>query len=102
MPGAPATRWPVTPKVVQRADHRIFQPVHIFLDEVAQALQIQQRIGHHLTGAVVGHLAAAVGGHHRNIAGVQHMVGLPARPWVKVAGVLADPELVRCAQCVCA
>jgi hypothetical protein len=67
-------------EMIQRADHRIFQPVHIFFDEVAHALQIQQRIGHHLTGAVIGHLAAAIGGHHGNIAGVQNIFGFAGQP----------------------
>ena len=66
-------------KVLQRADHCIFQPVHIFLDEVAHALQIQQRIGHDLAGAVIRHLPTAIGCHHGNIAWVQQMIAFASQ-----------------------
>ena len=48
----------------QRAQHGFFQPVHVFLDEDAAPPQVDQRVRHHLVGAVVGDLPAAVGGHH--------------------------------------
>ena len=60
-------------EVRQRADHGLFDAVDVFLDEIARALQVDQRVGHHLTGAVEGdlppRLVAMTG-----ISPVQHMV----------------------------
>jgi len=81
--------------VRERADHRFFEPVGIFLDVVARALQVGQRIGHELARAVVGHLAAAVGLHHRNIARGQHMLGLAGQSLCEHRRVFAQPQLVR-------
>ncbi len=41
-----------------------------------RALQVDQRVGHHLAGAVVGDLAAAVGLHDRDVAGAEQVVRL--------------------------
>src|SRR5258708_4988832 len=81
-------------EMLQRADDRIFDAEHVFLDEVAQALQIQQRIGDHLARAVVGDLPAAVGCDHGNVARVQQVVTFPGKALREMRGVLADPELV--------
>ena len=48
-----------------------------FLDVIAGATQVDERISHHLPRPVVGDLAAAVGLHHRDVARVEQVV-LPA------------------------
>ncbi|MCY1366846.1 hypothetical protein D9M69_537540 [compost metagenome] len=81
-------------EVVQCADHRLFDAVDVFLDEVTGALQIDQRVGHYLARAVVSHLTTAVGFHHRDVARREQVV-VAARDALGEHGrVLADPELV--------
>jgi hypothetical protein len=75
----------------QRADRRLLQPVHVFLDEDAVPLQVDQRVGHHLAGAVVGHLPAAVGGHHRDVARRQHVLGPAGQAQGEHRRMLANP-----------
>ena len=78
-------------KVRQGFDHGLFNPVDIFLDVIARALQIDQRISHHLAWAVVGHLPAPVALHHGNVAGVEQMVSLAGQALGKDRRVLANP-----------
>ena len=59
-----------------------FQERDHVADPHAESLQVQQRVGHELTRPVVGDLAAAVGLHHRDFAGISTCSGLPASPWV--------------------
>ena len=94
MPGAPAHAMAGDAAVGQRAQHRLLQAVHVFLDEVAAPAQVDQRIGHDLSGAVVGDLAAAVGGDDRDVARRQHVVGLAGQALREHRRVLAKPELV--------
>ena len=56
-------------EMVQRADHGFFHAVDVFLDVVARALQVDERVGDHLPRPVEGDLPAAIGGDHRNLAG---------------------------------
>ena len=76
----------------ERANHRLFEPVHIFLDVATRALQVHHRIGHHLPGAVVSDLPAAVALHHRDVAGRKHMRGLTREPLGEHRRVLAQPQ----------
>ena len=82
------------PEVLQRLDHRLFDAEDVLLDEDAQAFEIHQRIGHHLTRPVVGHLPAAVALHHRDVAGFVHVLGLAGHALGVDARVFAQPELV--------
>ena len=56
--------------------------------------QVDQRIGHELAGAVVGDLAAAIGAHHRDVAGRQHVLGLAGLAEGEDRIVLDQPQLV--------
>ena len=78
-------------EVRQRADHRLLQPVHVFLDEVAARLQVDQRIRYHLPRPVVSHLPAAIRGHHRDVARHQHMLGLARQAEREDWRMLANP-----------
>ena len=78
----------------QRAQHGLLDPVDVLLDEVAGALEVQQRVGDHLARAVVGDLSAAVGRHHGNIAGREHMLRLAGQAQREHRRVLAQPQLV--------
>ena len=68
--------------------------VNVFLDVVAGVLQVDQGIGHHLTGAVKRHLAAAVGLHHGNIGWFQDMAGLPGQSLGEHGRVFAQPNFI--------
>ncbi|MPM65450.1 hypothetical protein SDC9_112346 [bioreactor metagenome] len=78
----------------QGADHGFFQAVDVFLDEIARAAQVDQRIGHDLARAMEGDLAAAVALHHGNGAGREQVIGLACNALREHGVVLAQPELV--------
>jgi hypothetical protein len=78
----------------QRTDHRLLDPVDVFLDEVAGAAQIHQGIGHDLPRPVERDLPAAIGGDDRDRAGVAHMFGPPGQALREHRWVLAQPQLV--------
>ena len=80
----------------QRADHGFLDAVDVFLDEVARALQVQQRVGHHLPGAVVRHLPAAVGRHHGDVAGVENVLWPTCQALRVHRRVLAHPHHIGC------
>ena len=61
---------------------------------MASAPQVQQRVGHHLAGAVVGDLAAAVGAHHGDVAGAEHVFVAPGHALREHRRVLDQPEFV--------
>src|SRR5262249_31565592 len=81
-------------EVREGADYRFLDAVDVFLDVVTGAAQVDQRIGHHLAGAVVGHLPAAIRLHDRGFAGVEYMVSLAGQTLRVDRRVFADPELV--------
>ena len=66
--------------MVQRADHGFFHAVDVFLDVVARALQVDERVGHHLPRPVEGDLPAAIGGDHRNFTRVQDVIFFACQP----------------------
>ncbi|MNV79112.1 hypothetical protein D3C71_1726460 [compost metagenome] len=78
-------------KVRQCADHRLFHAVDVLLDEVARALQVDQRVGHHLARAVIGDLSPPVGGDHGDRPRVQHVIALACDPLCVEWVVLAQP-----------
>ena len=78
-------------KMHQRVEHGFLDAIDIFLDEVARALEVDQRINHHLTGAVKRHLAAPVGLHDGNLAGVEQVVGFASNALGIDRSVLANP-----------
>ena len=82
-------------KVLQSLKQRLLQAVHIFFDEDAQTLQVDERVGHHLAWAVVGHLPAPIGLQHRNALRRDHMLGLACQALGVDRGVLAQPDFVR-------
>jgi hypothetical protein len=51
----------------ERLDRGLFDPEHQFLDEDAEASQVEQGICDDLARAVVRDLAAAIGGDHRDV-----------------------------------
>jgi len=53
----------------QEIDHRLFEQAHEGFDLQPAACEIDQRIEHHLAGAVVGDLATTVGSNHRDSVG---------------------------------
>ena len=77
--------------VRQGADQGLLQPVHIFLYVVAGALQIQQRIGHHLSRAMVRDLPAAVGGHDRDVTWGKNMIVFSGKALRINRGMLTNP-----------
>ena len=81
-------------KMGQAPNDSLFQPVNILFDKVTRPLQIHERVGHDLTRAVVGHLSASVGGHDRNVAGVQDMARQACQTLCKNRGVFTKPQLV--------
>jgi len=82
------------PVMPQGAQHRLLEPVDVFLDEVAGALQVDHRIGDHLPRPVVRHLAAAVGGDDRDVAGREQVIGPAGQALREHGWVLAQPQLV--------
>ena len=46
----------------------------------AQAAQVEHQVAHQLAGTVVGHLAATIDLHHRDIARCQQVLGLAGLP----------------------
>lgn len=91
----PRNAMPCHAKVQQRANEGFFHTVYVLFHVIASALQVHQRISHHLAWAVVGHLPAAVGGYHGNVARGQQVVGLPCQALREGGWVFADPERVR-------
>ena len=63
--------------LLQGVNHRPLYEIHQGPHAEAAPLHIQQQIGHQLTRPVIGDLPAPVHLHHRNIPGVEHMLGLP-------------------------
>ena len=63
----------------QGADHCLLKLMNVFLDAItpASASQINQRISHRLTRAVVGDLAPAVRLYNRNAVGIKNMRRTP-------------------------
>src|SRR5690606_27515169 len=57
----------------QGVDDRLLDAADVVAHAQLQPAQVDQRIGHQLAGAVVGHLAAAVHLQHRDVAGHQHV-----------------------------
>ncbi|ODS91985.1 MAG: hypothetical protein ABS45_09410 [Comamonas sp. SCN 65-56] len=59
--------------IAQGANHGFLKLMNVFLDTIppASAAQIDQRVSHHLTGAVVSHLPPAVGSYNGNAVGLQ-------------------------------
>ena len=82
-------------KVQQRANEGFFHAMHILFHVIARALQVHQRIGHYLAGAVVGHMSAAVGGNHGNVAGGEQVIGMPCKTLREGGRVFAHPECIR-------
>ncbi len=76
----------------ERADRGLFHAVDVFLHVVAGAPQIDERIGHHLPGAVEGDLPAAVGGDHGDVARGQQVVRAAREALGEMGCVLAHPE----------
>jgi len=64
----------------ERAQHSLFETVYVFLDVVARALQVDERIGHHLPRAVEGHLPAAVGRDHGDVPWRQNVLVFARQP----------------------
>ena len=80
--------------VGQGADDGFLEAVHIFFDVVARALQVQQRVGHYLAGAVVGDLAAPVGGDDGDVAWLQQVLRAASQPQGVSGCVFAQPQAV--------
>ena len=80
--------------VGQGVDHRLLDPAHVLAHADLQPPQVEQRIGHDLAGAVVGHLAAAVDVDHRDVARHQHVLGLAGLAEGEHRIVLDQPQLV--------
>ncbi|MNH17380.1 hypothetical protein D3C79_770490 [compost metagenome] len=59
------------------------------------AAHIHQHIEHQLAGAVIGHLAAAIALHHRDVAGGEQVLGLACLTLGVDGIVLHHPELIR-------
>ena len=78
----------------QRVDHRLLDPADVVAHADLQALQVEQRVRHDLTGPVIGHLAAAVDVHHRDVARRQHVLVLAGLPEGEHRIVLDQPQLV--------
>ena len=55
-------------KVVECANDRFFDAVHIFFDVVARTLEVNQRLSHHLARAVERDLPTTIGSYNGNIA----------------------------------
>jgi acyl-CoA synthetase (AMP-forming)/AMP-acid ligase II len=83
------------PDMHQCADDGLFDAVHVLFDEVAPATQVQQGVGHHLAGAVVGDLSTAVAGDDRDIAGCQHMARLGMHAQGVDRRMLDEPQRIR-------
>ncbi|CAM5247458.1 hypothetical protein RLIN73S_05283 [Rhodanobacter lindaniclasticus] len=79
----------------QRVDQRLLDPLHQLAHADAGAAQVDQRVADDLAGAVVGHLAAAIDRHHRNVAGRQHVLHLAGLAEGEHRVVLQQPQLVR-------
>ncbi len=75
----------------QCADRGLFESVHVLLDKVPGALEIEQRVGHDLPRAMVGDLSTPVGGDDRDGAGVKHMLRPPCKSLRENRRVFADP-----------
>ena len=78
----------------QHGQHGFFDAPDQFLDEIARAAQIDERIGHHLPRSVVGDLAAAVGGDDGDAVSLQHMLRFAGLPLRVHGRVLAQPKLI--------
>ena len=78
----------------QGPDHGFLNAEHILLDEVARALQINQRVSDHLPRTVVGDLAAPVGLHHWNVACMQQMAGQAGNALRESGRMLTHPQLI--------
>jgi uncharacterized protein len=81
-------------KVIQRANHGFFHPKNVFFNKVARAPQIDQRVGHHLAGAVKSHLPAAVGLNHWDVSCSKNVFGLTGNALGEDGFVLAQPQLI--------
>ncbi len=66
----------------QRADHGFLDAVDVFLDVVAGALQVHQRVATTWPGAVVGDLAARLVATTGMSPGFRMWSLVPASPWV--------------------
>ena len=81
-------------RTAEHVDDRLLQR----LDNPAYAdlrtAQIEEQIGHELTGPMVGHLPSSIGANHGNRSGLSHMAAPSGLSERKDRGVLEQPELI--------
>lgn len=82
--------------VGEGADDRFLHAENVFLDVIADALQIDQRVDDHLSRAVKSDLPAPVGPDHGYGSPIQNVPIIASHPLCKHRFVLANP------QCICA
>ncbi|MNG96147.1 hypothetical protein D3C79_552040 [compost metagenome] len=79
----------------QGIDDGGFQAGHQFAHRELAAAHVHQHVEHQLAGTVIGHLAAAIALHHRDVTGGEQMLGLAGLALGVDGVVLHHPELVR-------
>ncbi len=79
----------------QGVDDGGFQAGYQLAHRQLAAAHVHQYVEHQLAGTVIGHLAAAIALHHRNVAGGEQVFGLAGLPLGVDGVVLHHPELVR-------
>src|SRR5471032_1828145 len=78
----------------QQFDQAMLDPCHQFANAETKAPYIQHQVGNQLAGAMIGHLAATIDLHYRNIARQQQMFGLARLALGENRCVLHQPGLV--------
>ena len=80
----------------QGVNNGLFQAGHQSAHAQLAAVKIEQHIHHLLPRAMIGHLAAPIDMHHRDITGLQQMAVLARLPLGENPGMLDQPELIGC------
>ncbi len=78
----------------QRIDHALLDQVYVAANAQTQTPQIQQRVGHDLTRAMVGDLAPTIASHNRNTTRCQQMLAPPSLTQGEYRVVLKQPQLI--------
>jgi hypothetical protein len=78
----------------QQVEHRAFDPLHQLAHAQLAAAHVEQQVGDRLARPVIGHLAAAVGAHHRDAARGEHVLGAARKPEREHRRMLEEPQLV--------
>ena len=79
----------------QQFDHRFFQRRDQHPHAQPQSPHVQQAVNHHLAGAVISDLTAAIRLNDRNIAGGQQMFRLAGQPQGEHRRMFDPPQFIR-------